>query len=113
MPIDKLREAALASLAEMTDEEDAAINAGIARDPDAREWTDEDFANARPYLEVFPDAAKDLPRRRGRPKLDDPKVNLTLRLDRDIIDGFKATGPGWQTRINEALREAMPGRKTG
>ncbi len=43
--------------------------------------------------------------RRGRPKLETPKVSTTLRLDADVIAGFKAKGPKWQTRINDALRE--------
>ncbi len=42
---------------------------------------------------------------RGRPKLESPKISTTLRLDSDVIAGFKAKGPKWQTRINEALRE--------
>jgi uncharacterized protein (DUF4415 family) len=43
--------------------------------------------------------------RRGRPKLDRPKKPVTLRLDADLLDGLRATGPGWQTRVNEALRD--------
>ena len=43
--------------------------------------------------------------RRGRPPLTDPKVSTTIRLSRDVIDHFKAGGRGWQTRIDEALRE--------
>ncbi len=46
--------------------------------------------------------------RRGRPKLDKPKQHVSLRLDPDVIERFKASGPGWQGRINEALRKAMP-----
>ncbi|MFO1071113.1 MAG: BrnA antitoxin family protein [Geminicoccaceae bacterium] len=46
------------------------------------------------------------PVRRGRPRLDAPKVSVTLRLDADVLERFRATGPGWQTRINEALRKA-------
>jgi uncharacterized protein (DUF4415 family) len=42
---------------------------------------------------------------RGRPPLDTPKVSTTLRLDADVIAQFKAKGPKWQTRINDALRE--------
>ena len=43
--------------------------------------------------------------RRGRPKLEQPKISTTLRLDADVIAQFKAKGPKWQTRINDALRE--------
>ncbi|HEY5795480.1 MAG TPA: BrnA antitoxin family protein [Bosea sp. (in: a-proteobacteria)] len=45
-------------------------------------------------------------RGRGRPKVARPKQQITLRLDADIIERFRATGPGWQARINEALRKA-------
>ncbi len=43
--------------------------------------------------------------RRGRPKLPSPKRQVTLRLDADVLEGMRATGPGWQTRANEALRK--------
>ena len=42
----------------------------------------------------------------GRPKADNPKVAVSLRLDQDVVARFKASGPGWQTRMNRALREA-------
>jgi uncharacterized protein (DUF4415 family) len=44
---------------------------------------------------------------RGRPKGDVTKVSTTLRLDPDVLAAFKATGPGWQSRINAALRRAL------
>ena len=43
---------------------------------------------------------------RGRPKALAPKVSTTLRLDPEVLDAFKAEGPGWQTRMNAALRKA-------
>lgn len=43
---------------------------------------------------------------RGRPKVLQPKVQTTIRLDADVIAAFKADGPGWQSRINAALRKA-------
>ncbi len=42
--------------------------------------------------------------RRGRPKSDSPKKQVTIRLDADVLEGLRATGAGWQTRINDALR---------
>ena len=48
-------------------------------------------------------------RGRGRPPATDRKHLVSLRLDRDVIGKFKATGPGWQTRINEVLRLARLG----
>lgn len=43
---------------------------------------------------------------RGRPKEMNTKVSTTIRLDPDVLAAFKAGGPGWQSRINEALRRA-------
>ena len=45
--------------------------------------------------------------RPGRPKSDAPKQQVTLRLDAAVLDGFRATGPGWQSRINAELRKAL------
>lgn len=44
--------------------------------------------------------------RRGRPKAEKAKRAVSLRLDQEVIDHFKKDGPGWQTRVNEALRKA-------
>ena len=64
-----------------------------------------------------PDTAPDLSRdgwpekfanvavRRGRPPVARPKISTTIRLSQDVIDHFRADGKGWQTRIDEALRE--------
>jgi uncharacterized protein (DUF4415 family) len=43
---------------------------------------------------------------RGRPKAENPKTLISLRLDPDVIAHFRASGPGWQGRINDALRKA-------
>lgn len=45
-------------------------------------------------------------RRAGRPVGSD-KERITIRLDNDVLARFRATGPGWQTRINDALRAAL------
>lgn len=42
--------------------------------------------------------------RRGRPKSDNPKRAVLLRLDPEVIDWFRSGGPGWRTRINDELR---------
>jgi uncharacterized protein (DUF4415 family) len=91
---------------EISDEEEAEIQAEIAADPENPEWTDEDFARARPFPEVFPELMESINRSRGRPKLDAPKKLVTLRLDQDVIEKFRATGRGWQSRINEVLKHA-------
>lgn len=48
--------------------------------------------------------------KRGRPKAENPKVSTTLRLDADVLEHFRKFGPGWQTRINSALRSAIKKR---
>jgi uncharacterized protein (DUF4415 family) len=42
----------------------------------------------------------------GRPRKAAPKEAVNIRLDPDVLAHFRATGPGWQSRINEALRKA-------
>lgn len=72
--------------------------------PMASTWQDPDDApdlSQTPWREKL-DAA---PVRVGRPKSECPKVSTTIRLDQDVLDGFRKTGPGWQSRINAALRE--------
>lgn len=79
----------------------------IASDPDAPEATDEQLSQARPFTEAFPALAEALRKNiGGRPKAENPKVAVSLRLDQDVVARFKASGPGWQTRMNRALRDA-------
>ena len=47
---------------------------------------------------------------RGRPILPETKVSTTIRLDKDVLEGFRKEGPGWQTRINDALRQHLKQR---
>jgi uncharacterized protein (DUF4415 family) len=44
---------------------------------------------------------------RGRPKSDDPKQLVSLRLDRIVLEKLRAQGPGWQSRVNDLLRKAV------
>jgi uncharacterized protein (DUF4415 family) len=76
---------------------------------DNPELTEEDFKRARPGREVFPGLAEAVARRRGRPKAEAPKVHLNLRIDADVLEGYRATGAGWQTRMNAVLRAGLPG----
>lgn len=46
-------------------------------------------------------------RGRGRPPVSVKRPTLNMRVDADVLDAFKATGPGWQTRINAVLRDAV------
>ncbi|HLW70473.1 MAG TPA: BrnA antitoxin family protein [Candidatus Binataceae bacterium] len=85
-------------------------------DEDNPEWTQEDFARARPAAKILPEfigakATQELMRRgRGRPLKPDKKVNQTLRMDADVLAAYRRAGKGWQTRINEVLRQHMPQR---
>ena len=79
-----------------TAEEDAAIDAGIAADADTVELTDREFAELKPE--------------RGPPR-GSRKVAMTVRFDREVIDAFRATGRGWQTRMNQALREWLAAQR--
>ena len=89
-------------------------------DDDNPEWTAEDFANARPASEVLPelfgaDIAADMlrPKKPGRPPADTPKIFTGIRLDAEVLEAFRATGKGWQTRINEALKEWLKEHAVG
>lgn len=79
-------------------------------DTDNPAWTAKDFAQARPAHEVLPgifsQARSDaLLTPRGRPKAEVTKVRVGIRLSSEVIDHFKASGDGWQTRIDAALRQ--------
>jgi uncharacterized protein (DUF4415 family) len=69
-------------------------------------WTKTSIVQARPFGEVFPQLAESIKRGRGRPKLEAPKEAIKLRLDADVLAAYRATGDGWQTRINSDLRRA-------
>ncbi len=80
-------------------------------DEDAPEATDEWFDEARAAKDVLPrlvgiDAAQELLKpKRGRPRLANPKEHVNIRLDADAVHAFRSTGRGWQTRLNNALRD--------
>lgn len=75
-------------------------------DKDNPEWTDEDFRDAKPPHEILPPKIlAAFPRTRG-PQKGPTKEAISIRLDRDVIEKFKRSGPGWQGRINEVLRKA-------
>ena len=80
-------------------------------DDDAPEATDAWFNRARPAADVLPglfarDAAQLLLKpKRGRPLSAHPKEHVNIRLDADVVDAFRNTGSGWQTRLNNALRD--------
>ncbi len=73
-----------------TREEDEAINRGIAADPDTYELGAADLKQMKKI---------------GRPKAEVTKERITIRLSPDVLDRFRATGTGWQTRVDAALRD--------
>lgn len=96
----------------LTVKEETEIQKMITSDPDNPELTDEQIRNLKPLQEVLPDLAASIDReiaKRGRPKADVTKTPVTIRLDQDIVDRYKATGKGWQSRMNDDLRKAIGG----
>jgi uncharacterized protein (DUF4415 family) len=63
------------------------------------ELTEEDFARGVWHIGGVPVS-------RGRPKSANPKRAISLRLDPDVLEHFRSTGRGWQSRINALLRKA-------
>ena len=77
--------------------------------PDAEnpEWTAEEIRRARPLLDVLPkETAAAVRRSRGQrgPQKQPTKELISLRVDRDVVAAFRATGAGWQRRVNDVLR---------
>lgn len=87
---EEARRIARESLAEISDAEDAALTAAAEADPD------------NPPADALFERRKG-----GRPKSDNPKKSVSMRLDAELVDVLKAGGPGWQTRANAALRKAF------
>lgn len=87
-------------------------------DDENPEWTAGDFARAKPASEVLHKlvgkaAATEMLRpKRGRPVSVNPKAHVNLRLDPDVIAAFRATGRGWQTRLNAALKDWLKNHST-
>ncbi len=73
------------------------------------EWTREDFRRARPAKEVLPpDFFRELDKRRTRgPQKVPTKKLVSLRLDPEVLEKLRSSGPGWQGRANAALRKAV------
>ena len=75
-----------------TPAQDTAITAAAMSDPDALPFTNAEWALVKPLV------------RRGRPLGSGTKTQVTLRLDLEVVEKFRASGDGWQTRINDALK---------
>ena len=74
--------------------EDRAINAAARSDPDAQPLTPAQLKAMVPLRAV-----------RGRPPSDNKKVLVSVRYSREVVDYFKSTGDGWQSRMDEVLRK--------
>lgn len=86
-----------------TDEEDAILTAAAMSDEDNPPWTDEMFANAVPYPVYMAQREKI---KSGRPLVNGiAKKPVTLRIDVDLVAQLRASGKGWQTRLNAQIRE--------
>ncbi|NKC16736.1 MAG: hypothetical protein GKR94_32445 [Gammaproteobacteria bacterium] len=77
-----------------TKDEDAAITAAALDDPDNLPLTDEEFASAK------------VVRRPGRPPKANPKIRWDIRVDPEVDAYFRSLGKGWQTKVNQILKDA-------
>ena len=78
----------------------------MSRDHDNPEWTDDEFARAKPFREVFP-VQHAAWKKRGRPPVATPKVHIGFRLSADVVEGIRATGRGYNARVEKVLRQAL------
>lgn len=90
----------LKKLRPFTEDDEVRVQAEIAADPDAQEATDKQLAQRM----TFDQAMK---RGVGRPRTDNPKQQVTVRLDADVIAKMRESGPGWQVRMNQILRKGF------
>jgi uncharacterized protein (DUF4415 family) len=75
---------------------------------DSPALTKAELAQAKPFAEVFPELAQKMAKNLGgRPPLAQPKRAISIRLDQDVIDKFKASGQGWQSRMNDVLKRSV------
>ncbi|MBB6191532.1 uncharacterized protein (DUF4415 family) [Sphingobium wenxiniae] len=78
----------------------------VVFDEENPEWTEADFARARPISD-FPELAAAFPKSKGGRPRGSNKEQVAIRLDKDVLERLRAGGPGWQSRINEVLRKAL------
>jgi uncharacterized protein (DUF4415 family) len=74
---------------------------------DNPEWTDVEFARARPYSEMFPELARKLKAHGRRPRPAWPQVHVGFRLVANVVEGIKATSKGYHACVERVLREAL------
>ena len=100
-----------------TPDEEAAINAGIAADPDTFELDEAWFARARPAREVMPEMVERMEKARAKGEIR-VREFVTVEMDLDIAqrlgyNGERADDDGWQKRVNDALRKMVFGEGAG
>lgn len=77
----------------------------LAEVMDNPKWTKREIASAQSFEQALPELAASFRRARGAQKAPTKKL-VSLRLDEEVLERFRATGPGWQSRINDTLRKA-------
>jgi uncharacterized protein (DUF4415 family) len=93
-----------------TPEEDAEINRGIAADPDTFDTSDPKYAHFTKPDEKLKARVLEIVRRyRGQrgPQKNPTKNLISIRLDADVLQFFRKSGRGWQSKLNEILRREM------
>jgi uncharacterized protein (DUF4415 family) len=93
----------------LTDEQ---LTQNALDDPDNPPLTDDDLAKAQPASEVLhellgQELATEMLKKRGRPRKESTKKQVTLRISPDVIEYYRSTGQGWQSRIDQVLRDSI------
>ena len=73
------------------------------------EWSEEDLASAQPFEKAFPGQFGSWTSKNkvGRPPVAQPKVHIGFRLAADVVEGVRATGRGYNGRVEKVLRDAL------
>lgn len=79
----------------------------VVFDDDNPEWTKEDFARAKRGSDIPAHILAAFPKSKGGRPAGSNKEQVALRLDNDVLAKLRASGRGWQTRVNEILRAAL------
>jgi len=83
----------------------------ISKDGEVRELTADDMHLFSSTSKVLPAELLSVLPTHGRPRKEETKISTTVRFDADILKFFRAKGKGWQTRINDALKEYVASHK--
>lgn len=82
-------------------DEDIAIATAAMADPDSLPLTDQQWEQVKPRVRI------------GRPPAAITKERITIRLSRDVLKQFRASGDGWQTRLDAALKDWLKTHSPG